>query len=132
MAAQEVMSTPVKLPSTTAAPGIARREIRQHASTWPVELLDAVLLLATEVVTNAVRYGEGGITILVSKSPGSDGIVRVEVTDVNPALPSPRNLHGTASAAESGRGLHLLDALTRDWGASPTATGKTVWFTVAP
>ena len=53
--------------------------------------------------------------------------MRVEVHDDNPALPT----LGPADdeAAESGRGLRLVDALATRWGAEPCPSdGKDVWF----
>ena len=129
--AQQGRAGPIDLPTTAAAPAAARRVIRAQAADWPEDLLDAVLLLATEVVTNAVRYGKGDITLLVADT-GADGAreVRVEVTDANPELPAPPPVNGGFPGAENGRGLHLLDALTASWGATPRSDGKTVWFTV--
>lgn len=41
--------------------------------------------------------------------------------------PSPRD---TWSTEEDGRGLLLVEALADAWGTRPTASGKTVWFTL--
>jgi serine/threonine-protein kinase RsbW len=93
----------------------------------PPEQMDTLLLLASEVVTNAVQHGAGEVGVAVSARPAA---VRVEVSDPGGALPH----HGTAAPvdAERGRGLHLLDVLTASWGVTPAPTGgKTVWFEIA-
>ncbi len=48
-----------------------------------------------------------------------------EVDDDDPTLPS---LLAAGPDAEFGRGLHVVGVLAREWGASRTTTGKTVWF----
>jgi anti-sigma regulatory factor (Ser/Thr protein kinase) len=95
-------------------------------ASWAADLRDLALLLTSEVVTNALRYGNGdGICLTVRQTPH---VVRVEVQDANPAAPELfRNLDGTA---ERGRGLHIVDSLATRWGhiSSDDPAGKTVWF----
>ena len=89
--------------------------------------MEAVLLTASEAVTNAVRYGRGdGIGFAAQVA---DGVVRIEVTDSNPDPP----LHRPRAAVglmEGGLGLYLLDSLSRAWGTSACEDtgGKTVWI----
>src|ERR1700720_124338 len=70
------------LPSNDRAPGIARKEIARFAR--GVELVDreydAVRLLVSELVTNAVRHGgaHGGEKIGVCVQ-SSDATIRIEV-----------------------------------------------------
>jgi hypothetical protein len=57
------MGTPpgvLTLSSTPQAAALARAHVRNLGSSWPVPVMDAVLLAVTVVVTNAVRYGDGG------------------------------------------------------------------------
>jgi anti-sigma regulatory factor (Ser/Thr protein kinase) len=120
------------LPSTPQAPALAREQLRNLGSSWPPQVMDAVLLAVTEAVTNAVRYGQGGIEFAAQVD---DGIVRIEVSDLNPEPPRrrPRSPDGLT---EGGLGLHLLDAVTRAWGTNPRdgGAGKTVWveLTLSP
>jgi anti-sigma regulatory factor (Ser/Thr protein kinase) len=114
------------LPITPLAARLARRHIATIGDSWPADLRDIALLLSSELVTNALRYGNGGsISLTVRRTPDT---VRVEVQDANPAAPQlSRNLDGTG---ERGRGLHLIDSLATRWGHTPSANpaGKTVWF----
>ncbi|OSC62724.1 hypothetical protein B5181_23960, partial [Streptomyces sp. 4F] len=48
-----------------------------------------------------------------------------EVDDDDHELPA---LRGAGPADETGRGLRVVSTLAREWGASRTAAGKTVWF----
>ncbi len=82
------------------------------------------MLLTSEVVTNALRYGQGEVRLAV----GADHeMVRVEVGDDEPGRPTPRSAD---IYAESGRGLVIVGALASAWGVLEAARGKTVWFEV--
>lgn len=114
------------LPTTSLAARLARRHVATIGASWPADLRDLALLLTSELVTNALRYGNGnGIRLTVRQTPHA---LRVEVHDANPAAPRlSQNLDGTA---EQGRGLHIVDSLATRWGHTPSAdpAGKTVWF----
>ena len=114
------------LPITSLAPRHARRHLATIGASWPADLLDVALLLTSELVTNALRYGNGdGIFLTVRHTPDT---LRVEVQDANPAAPKLSRKPDTA--LEQGRGLHLIDRLATRWGHTPAAepAGKTVWF----
>jgi hypothetical protein len=53
----------------------------------------------------------------------SDRIV-LDVSDGAALSPTLREMD---PAATTGRGLHLVSALARSWGARPTGGGKSVW-----
>jgi anti-sigma regulatory factor (Ser/Thr protein kinase) len=112
--------------SRSSLPAAARRavaEVCRDASIGP-ECLDAAVLMTSEVVTNALRHGQGDVRLAV----GADhALVRVEVGDDAPTRPVPRSAD---TDAESGRGLLIVDALASDWGVLQAAPGKTVWFEV--
>jgi anti-sigma regulatory factor (Ser/Thr protein kinase) len=114
------------LPHTVAAPGLARRYLRSIADGWPPQLFDAVVLLTSELVTNAVVHGQGPVHLLVH----NDGdLVRVEVSDAAPGELSPTPA-APPDGQESGRGLLIVGAVAHRWGCQPRRTppGKTVWF----
>ncbi|MET7380452.1 ATP-binding protein [Streptomyces sp. NPDC005526] len=88
-----------------------------------------VRLCATELLTNVIDHiGEGTpVTVRVTGTP--HGHTRVEVTDPDPrALPT---LLSATCTAESGRGLTLIDRLSRRWGVDQAADRKTVWCELA-
>jgi anti-sigma regulatory factor (Ser/Thr protein kinase) len=117
---------PQPLPSTLAAPGLARRYVASRAAAWPAGQRDVVELLASELVTNAVLHGHGPVELLLN----DDG-TRLEV-EVGDGLPGPLPwLPGRpADGEERGRGLLIVDRLADRWGCrpNPTAPGKIVWF----
>ncbi|MER8042603.1 ATP-binding protein [Streptomyces sp. NPDC094032] len=88
---------------------------------------DEVVLIASELVTNAYRYGtEPGDAILVSVLTTST-VVRVEVHD--PCRTRPQLLPTSAERGR-GRGLHIVNSLARDWGSYDRPLGKAVWAEV--
>lgn len=110
-------------PSTDSVP-----RARQHARSilrGSRSDVDTVVLLVSEVVTNAVLHARSAISLVVQDT---DGVVRVEVHDESPV--PPRMHHYRASSA-TGRGLRMVDRLARAWGTDPVARGgKVVWFEV--
>jgi anti-sigma regulatory factor (Ser/Thr protein kinase) len=88
------------------------------------ELSDDVALGATELITNAVRYAGTDIVLTMVL----DGKVIVSVRDGQPALDHPLVGHMADPYATSGRGLHLVAAISTDWGVTSVDDGKEVWF----
>ncbi|MFD0354020.1 ATP-binding protein [Streptomyces sp. NPDC127110] len=91
------------------------------------EAVEDVLLLVSEVVANACLHG-GGPGVLVLDC--TDERLRIEVTDSNPAPPTPSG-EGRDPRQPGGHGLVIVDRLARAWGARPGAAGKCVWVEVA-
>jgi two-component sensor histidine kinase len=83
-------------------------------------MVEATQLLASELVTNAIRYAEGPVTLRLIK----ERTLVCEVIDNSSALP---RLRHAARDDESGRGLQIVSRLSSRWGARRTATGKAVW-----
>ena len=102
----------------------ARRAVREHLVEWSVDpaLVDVILLLLSEVVTNAARHAPPPLHLVVRYGrPG----VRVEVHDSYPDLDAPR---GPDHDEHGGRGLWLVKLLSTRWGYHPEGVGKVVWF----
>jgi DNA-binding NarL/FixJ family response regulator len=103
----------------------ARRFIDEALRRWDCgDLADTVTLLISELVANAVMHAHSTAEISVLLHPGC---VRIEVADRDPTIPKRRNV-GLEST--SGRGLALVEALSRSWGIERTPTGKYIWFEV--
>jgi anti-sigma regulatory factor (Ser/Thr protein kinase) len=115
------------LPATTIAPRLARQHLAGVGAGWSTDLRELALLLTSELVTNAVRYGGGVISLTVEKIGAR---VRITVGDGNPALP---RISAVDHTADRGRGLHLLESLATRWGCVPSTEprGKRVWFELA-
>ncbi|RZS90004.1 PAS domain S-box-containing protein [Motilibacter rhizosphaerae] len=115
----------LRLPPDPAAVAPARAAFAEALRRWGLHDDDAATvgeLLVSEVVTNAIRYarGEVGLTVRLGERA-----VHVEVEDADTRIPRLR--HATLED-EGGRGLALVQALARSWGARPLPAGKVVWF----
>ena len=91
-------------------------------SLGPVSWTDDLMLMVSELVTNAVRHTSHniGVTVYVHNcgiwvSVADDGFGRVELR--HPVL-----------TETSGRGLELVNALSSAWGVLSERSGKSVWF----
>jgi len=87
---------------------------------------DAAVLLTSELVTNAIVHARSTVRVCV-RIDLERSVVRVGVMDASPDLPVARSPRRTAGG---GRGIRLLGALSATWGASPSGTGKEVWFEI--
>ncbi|KAB1139594.1 ATP-binding protein [Streptomyces luteolifulvus] len=117
-------------PEDPAAVPKARRLLLSVVRGWNLPLTDETQddleLLSSEVIANAVLHTTGPCSVTVRWT----GVrLRVGVTDTAPGLPAPRSRE---LYAESGRGLLLVASVAASWGSARTATGKVVWFEVAP
>lgn len=85
------------------------------------ELVDRVVLVGSELVTNALVHGAGPPKLRLSVLPDS---ARIEVYDNAPALPSRSRQDGTLP---SGRGMLIVEQSANSWGTEPAESGKWVW-----
>jgi Histidine kinase-like ATPase domain len=88
-----------------------------------------IALVMSELLTNALRHAGSGDTgprrpvWLGLLQPGP--CVLCAVADPSEAAPTPQT---PGSLAETGRGLHIICALSDQWGyTAPSETGKVVW-----
>ncbi len=120
-----VLPDAVHLPREETSVFAARRFVAARLEgRCPPEVVDAAILLVSELVTNAVRYGAEPIELDVRCTPNADEVT-VTVTDANPAPPL---LCPSLPDATGGRGLHLVEALSDSWGHEQQGAGKRVWF----
>ncbi|WP_328904448.1 MULTISPECIES: SpoIIE family protein phosphatase [unclassified Streptomyces] len=111
-----------RLPREPRSVGRARELARGQLTSWGLEdLVDTTELLVSELVTNALRYGEGEIRLRLLR----DRTLVCEVWDAGLVQPRRRRARDTD---EGGRGLQLVGLLSAAWGARRTPRGKTVWF----
>lgn len=116
-----------RLQAEPTAAGAARDILEAVGSDLPEPILLDAKLLATEVVTNAIRHARGTQALIVRIR--RNNYVRVEVVDQGPMFaPQPPT---TSTRAESGRGLMVVDRVANAWGVEPDEAGKKVWFELA-
>ena len=109
----------------------ARQAVLASNGALPASVRADVLLLVTELVTNAVRHASVGpeqpVRVGLRRLPR---LVRVEVTDPGSGF---ARVHPRSNGDESGGwGLLLVDRIADRWGVWPTASGTCVWFEIRP
>ena len=112
----------LSLPAAVTAPAEARRFV---ARTLTQELgredVETAVLVTSELVTNAVVHAGAGCELVLR---GVAGSLTIRVTDSVPTTPA-RGRFPTELPV--GRGLRLLEVLSRRWGVEAHDDGKTVW-----
>ncbi len=109
------------LPNDPRSAGKARRSTREQLARWDLDgLAPTMELIVTELVTNAVRYAEGDLTLRLIRAE----TLICEVEDSNDAAPRLRMAEDTD---EGGRGLFMVGRIGRNWGVRQTAQGKILW-----
>ncbi|POX63053.1 phosphatase [Streptomyces sp. Ru62] len=116
-----------RLPARDDAPARARAQVSVLLRQWRTkdDTRDNVVLLVSELVTNAVRFATGPVTVRLIRS--GHGLL-CEVGDTGSG--SPRLRRG-GLLDDGGRGLHIAHKLTTRWGVRWTDTGKVVWARIA-
>ena len=101
--------------------GMARGFIREHLPPAPDDLVDTVLLLTSELVTNAVIHARTAIELGITVTSGS---VLITVHDEDLGRPSI-----SQPGRDGGRGLELVKAMSDETDTERhPGDGKTVWF----
>ncbi|MFE1751452.1 ATP-binding protein [Streptomyces anandii] len=115
-----------ELAAHPGSPAQARRLTRARLTGWAVceDTCDTAALVVSELVTNAVVH-TASTRVVCELRDGAD-VVRIAVRDEGCAPgephPSPQQ-----PEEEHGRGLLLVDALCRSWGAQQHGPGLVVW-----
>ncbi|WP_316775918.1 ATP-binding SpoIIE family protein phosphatase [Streptomyces sasae] len=98
-----------------------RQAATERLADWGLEEAAFVTeLVVSELVTNAIRYGEPPIRLRLIR----DRALICEVFDGSSTSPHLRRAH---AYDEGGRGLLLVAQLTQRWGSRQTGGGKTIW-----
>ncbi|MER5836273.1 ATP-binding SpoIIE family protein phosphatase, partial [Streptomyces sp. NPDC002130] len=99
----------------------ARKVAVEQLDEWG--LADATFtteLLVSELVTNAIRYGDSPIQLRLIR----DTTLICEVSDASSTAP---HLRRARVYDEGGRGLLLVSQLSQNWGTRHATVGKTIW-----
>jgi anti-sigma regulatory factor (Ser/Thr protein kinase) len=135
--ASEVVSY-LELAISPDAPSWARRQTRISLESWRIdaELIEVAQLLVSELVTNAVKYARPGLRGEAGSWPDIStsvalilryGVERLTILVSDPD-PVPPVLATAGDDAEGGRGLMLVQALSKEWGHyCPPTGGKVVY-----
>jgi anti-sigma regulatory factor (Ser/Thr protein kinase) len=87
-----------------------------------------ILLVVSELVTNACLHGGGPQELRLHRAPK---LLRMEVTDGGGGDPEPRTPH--RAGRPGGHGMFIVQRLCLDWGVvrEERSPGKTVWAELA-
>ncbi len=119
------MTTERQFDDTQASVGGSRRFVASAAADADPAVLEAIVLMVSELATNAVVHASGGFTVRVERDGAG---IRVTVTDGGSGRPVVRD---PSDREPHGRGLRIVDELSDEWGTEITASqGKAVWFRI--
>jgi PAS domain S-box-containing protein len=116
-------SATYQLPAEQEAVATSRRLVADTLRRWevPSGVTDDVVLLTSELVTNAIIHGRPPIELRLRRMAAD---LLLEVIDAATLLP--RRLQ-PAPDDEHGRGLQIVELLADQWGTRATAQGKSMW-----
>ncbi|MFI9788971.1 SpoIIE family protein phosphatase [Kitasatospora sp. NPDC051984] len=109
------------LPGDPAVVRTARRLAEHQLAAWELgELEFATDLIVSELVTNAIRYGEPPIRLRLIHDRGL-------ICEVSDSAASTPHMRRAKSTDEGGRGLFIIGHLAQRWGTRIGRRGKTIW-----
>jgi len=126
----------IELAARSTTPFWARRHTEAVLGAWhiPPDAVEVAVLLTSELVTNAVaasaRHEEPAPAAeIIQTLRHQPGRIVIEVSDRNP---SPPVVTDAGPDAESGRGLMLVQALSKEWSYYfPPSGGKTIYAVIS-
>jgi anti-sigma regulatory factor (Ser/Thr protein kinase) len=117
----------VQLPCDPASARRARQLVKQTCDEWDIpEMASDAVVVASELIDNMVQHArsEGRLRLELRRN-----MLTVAVADEDARAPQLR-VPGLRTAG--GRGLVLVDKLSRSWGTAPQrGGGKVVWAVLA-
>ena len=112
-----------EFPDQVSSVSEARRFVQVHLNDHDLgPLVDDLQLVVSELATNALMHGHTGFMVIIL---GIGESVRLEVRDGSQSMP----VRVAARTLDvGGRGVAIVDSLSRDWGVlTHTCGGKSVW-----
>lgn len=106
--------------SASGARAFVSRHLVDHRLAY---LVEPIRLVVSELATNALVHGRTPFVVTLSRE---DDTVRLAVSD-DSTWTTARATDQVLSAG--GRGLRIVDVVSRDWGIIPGEASKTVWAT---
>lgn len=116
----------IRLPAQPESSRAARSFIESTLADWHCQsLVASARLMVSELASNAVGHARSSFGVCATLRAGS---LRVEITDDS----EERLRRRTSKDSDiSGRGIAIVETLSRSWGVNDGAVGKTVWFELA-
>ena len=114
----------VRVPDRLDSIPAARAFLARLLDGWGIadDVIDDASLLASELMSNAVKHGGGVVDLQIE---AEDGVLHVGVHDDAVGAPV---VNRASSTSSGGRWMWIVQSVAHDWGTDPDASGKTVWF----
>lgn len=114
------------------SPMAARNVTKVTLTEWSLgALYEDAAIIVSELATNAIRHGlrgdpDGTLRLILIRYQSHFVCIVTDPADEPPSLREPVHI------AEGGRGLRIVDAISRAWGWTPLPRGgKAVWAALA-
>jgi len=115
-----------EVPRHESGPALARTRVREaFADRLTLRRLEDLLVIVSELSTNALLHGRGEISVRVQLD---GGVLRGEVIDQGGGFE--RKVQTRGVDALGGNGLRIVGTLSRQWGIHDGSSH--VWFELAP
>jgi hypothetical protein len=115
-----------ELPATAASVRAARTQVAYWLTAWgKADLIPVAGTVATVFIENVLAHTDSA-PVLVVEDYQDTVTVAVEDCSQRPAVRHEDADHGTELLSD----LSIVSALCRNWGSTPTSSGKTVWALV--
>lgn len=119
----ESLRAVTSLPPNDYSAARGRRFVRDALVSCALpELVDTAVLLASELITNAVLHGRSEVELTVEVNRAG---VKVSTADLNSRMPV---MQSADEFALDGRGIAIVNLMASQWGVTATEDGKVVWF----
>ena len=112
-------------PATPASIASTREFARGVVTEAPDEARDAMILMISELATNAVRHARTDFTVTTTHT---ESMVEVSVSDHGGGTPLKRDPPHTEP---TGRGLLIVDTFSDEWGITRSGRTTVIWFRLA-
>ena len=116
-----------QLPADLTSLRESRRLVREWLTAWSQSTLIPVALVVVNVFVENVLEHTASVPHVRIESQGATATIAVSDNSHAPALRLPPPASGIDVS-----GLAIVEALSRAWGSTPTAAGKTVWAVIGP
>lgn len=116
-----------QLPADLTSLRESRRLVREWLTTWSQAKLIPVALVVVNVFVENVLEHTASLPVMRIEAQGTTATIAVSDASNTAAVRLPPPTKGIDVS-----GLAIVDALSRTWGSTPTASGKTVWAVIGP
>ena len=117
-----------ELPASLASLPMARALVADRLAAWSQADLISVAAVIVNVLVENVLQHTASAPVVILESEGALVTVSVQDSSSTPAVRHEDAFRG----GETVSGLAIMAAVSRAWGSTPTASGKTVWAVVGP